>query len=64
MYALSAPYDLAAVGIATHAATAPLADGDYLEDASAPGLGVGGHPFLADLDRADARAVVEYLRTL
>ena len=28
-----------------------------------PGFAVGGHPFLADLG-GDARAVIEYLKTL
>jgi len=34
-----------------------------VQDASRPGLGVSGHPFLADLDE-DAPAVIEYLKTL
>jgi mono/diheme cytochrome c family protein len=60
---LSAPYDLDAVGVATKpATTAPGADA-YLHDASKPGFSVDGHAFLADLG-ADARAVIEYLKTL
>jgi hypothetical protein len=55
---LDAPYDLAAVGVETHA------DGPgYLHDASKPGFSVAGHPFLADLGK-DAAAVIEYLKTL
>lgn len=53
---LDAPYDLAAVGVAVGATGEPY-------DASRPGFSVGGHPFLADLG-ADARAVIEYLKTL
>ncbi len=57
-------YDLANVGIATHAPADVLAAGETLIDATRPGFGVGGHPFLADLGAADAAAVVEYLKTL
>ena len=65
---LDAPYDLDAVGVATRAPAAgaapgQLGPGEYLEDATRPGLGVGGHPFLAALG-PDARAVIEYLKTL
>lgn len=63
---LDGPYDLVNVGVHTRAAGAagekPRA-GEYLHDASTPGLGVLGHPFLADLG-ADASAVIEYLKTL
>jgi hypothetical protein len=55
---LDAPYDLAAVGVDSHA------DGPgYVHDAAKPGLSVAGHPFLADLGK-DATAVIEYLKTL
>ncbi|MGE5185674.1 MAG: hypothetical protein ACM31C_26615 [Acidobacteriota bacterium] len=57
------PYDLAAVGVATRVPGGALAHGEYLHDASRPGLSVAGHPFLADLG-ADAPAVIEYLKTL
>jgi len=53
-------YDLDAVGIAL--AAHPSAR-TYHYDASQPGLSVAGHPFLADLG-GDARAVIEYLKTL
>jgi hypothetical protein len=55
---LDAPYDFAAVGVATRAS-----GGSYELDASRPGFGFGGHPFLAELG-GDARAVIEYLKTL
>ncbi len=55
-----ADYDLAAVGVATHAA---LGDGDYRYDATQPGLSNAGHPFLAELG-PDAGLVIEYLKTL
>jgi mono/diheme cytochrome c family protein len=51
-------YDLETVGIAT----ADVA-GAFHHDATRPGFGVGGHPFLADLG-ADAALVIEYLKTL
>lgn len=57
---LDAPYDLAAVGVATRAAGSP---GTYAHDATKPGFSVAGHPFLADLG-GDAAAVIEYLKTL
>ena len=63
---LDAPYDLAAVGVSTRAPApgdATLGAGEYLHDATSPGLGVLGHPFLADMG-ADAKAIVEYLKTL
>lgn len=59
----AAPLDLERVGVALGDASQPLADGDYLQDASAPGFSAGGHPFLAELGD-DARAVIEYLKTL
>jgi mono/diheme cytochrome c family protein len=57
-------YDLAAVGVASHPPAATLAAGETLVDATQPGFGVGGHPFLAELGATDAAAVVEYLKTL
>jgi hypothetical protein len=60
---LAAPYDLATVGVTVRDATAPVGADSYLHDARAPGFSVAGHPFLADLG-ADARAVIEYLKTL
>ena len=41
-----------------------LRPGEYAYDGRAPGLGVEGHPFLADLPPEDRRAVIEYLKTL
>ena len=58
-----APLDLERVGVATGDPASPLGEGDFLQDAAAPGLHAGGHPFLADLGD-DARAVIEYLKTL
>ena len=63
---LDAPYDLDTVGVRTRApggADTKLGAGEYLHDASVPGLGVLGHPFLADMG-ADATAIIEYLKTL
>jgi mono/diheme cytochrome c family protein len=63
---LDAPIDLATVGLPVHAATParkPPAGG-YLHDGTRPGLSVLGHPFLSDLGAADAKAVIEYLKTL
>ncbi len=48
-------YDLVNVGV-------PIGTG-YAYDGTRPGFSVVGHPFLADLG-ADARAVIEYLKTL
>ena len=56
-------YDLDAVGVATRAPGAAPGPGEYLQDATHPGLSVAGHPFLSDLG-ADAPAVIEYLKTL
>jgi hypothetical protein len=59
-----AAYDLDAVGVKTHPVEggAPSA-GEYAYDGDGPGLGVEGHPFLADLG-SDAPAVIEYLKGL
>lgn len=48
-------YDLDKIGIAS---------GSLIIDATKPGFGVGGHPFLSQLGPADAALVVEYLKTL
>ena len=63
---LDAPYDLAAVGVATRPPPpgTPVPAGSYLHDAARTGFSAGGHPFLADLGAADAAAVIEYLKTL
>jgi hypothetical protein len=59
-----APYDLESVGVATRAADgSPLAPGEYVFDGNEPGIGVLGHPFLADLGPG-AAAVIEYLKEL
>jgi hypothetical protein len=59
-----AAYDLVSVGVATRPADgSPTTTGEYVFDASEPGLSVGGHPFLADLGPG-APAVIEYLKTL
>ena len=50
-------YDLATIGVPI------VTSGGYVDDATRPGFGIGGHPFLADLGR-DAPAVIEYLKTL
>jgi mono/diheme cytochrome c family protein len=56
-----ADYDLEHVGLASRAPDgSPLAPGEYLQD----GFSVAGHPFLASLGATDARAVIEYLKTL
>jgi len=60
---LAAPYDLGTVGVAVRDASTPMGAEAYLHDASRPGFSVAGHPFLADLG-AEARAVIEYLKTL
>jgi hypothetical protein len=62
-----APYDLARVGrrwSALREGEAPPAAGAYAYEGNAPGYGVDGHPFLAELPADDRRAVVEYLKTL
>jgi mono/diheme cytochrome c family protein len=64
---LDAPYDLAAVGVATRAPgalPAAMTANAYMHDASLAGFSVGGHTFLAALDAADADAVIEFLKTL
>jgi len=48
-------YDLDAIG---------LPSGPVTIDATKPGFGVGGHPFLAQLGPGDAALVIEYLKTL
>ncbi|MFN0248109.1 MAG: hypothetical protein ACKV2T_14560 [Kofleriaceae bacterium] len=60
---LGAPYDLATVGVAVLAPGANVPATGYAHDATMPGFGVGGHPFLSDLG-GEARAVIEYLKTL
>jgi mono/diheme cytochrome c family protein len=59
-------YDLDRVGVRyeTEEGSRPLRLGKYLYDSAAPGLGVGGHPFLSDLPAPDRRAVIEFLKTL
>lgn len=59
-----APLDLENVGVATGEPGSPLGEGDFLVDTTAPGLHAGGHSFLANLGDAEARAVIEYLKTL
>jgi hypothetical protein len=59
-----APLDLERVGVAIGDPSSPVGECDYLQDATVPGLGAGGHPFLADLGADEARAVIEYLKTL
>jgi hypothetical protein len=58
-----APLDLEKVGVATADAGALLGPGDYVQDGNVDGFRVSGHPFIADLGD-DAKAVVEYLKTL
>ena len=60
---LGAPYDLVTVGVAVVPDSRAAGQDRYLHDATRPGFGVGGHPFLAELG-ADAAAVIEYLKTL
>lgn len=59
-------YDLDRVGVRYEVPQSPraLRPGEYVYDGTAPGLGVGGHPFLAELTPDDRRAVIEYLKTL
>lgn len=59
-----APLDLEGVGVAVSSPGAPLGEGDFLQDASAPGYSVRGHPFLSNQGPENARAVIEYLKTL
>ncbi len=58
-------YDLATVGVPTSSTTGGTTGVriGYPYDATRPGFAVTGHPFLADLG-GDARAVIEYLKTL
>jgi hypothetical protein len=55
---LGGVYDLTNVGVAMRETPE-----SFHHDAAKPGFAVGGHPFLADLG-GDARAVIEYLKTL
>jgi hypothetical protein len=59
-------YDLDRVGVRYEGRTAgrPLRASEYEYDGTAPGLGVGGHPFLAKLAPGERKAVIEYLKTL
>jgi hypothetical protein len=59
-------YDLDRVGVRYEgrAAGRPLRASEYEYDGTAPGLGVGGHPFLAKLAPEGRKAVIEYLKTL
>jgi len=62
-----APYDLVHVGLRwtpLREGDAPAAAGAYAYDGTAPGYGVEGHPFLAELVAEDRHAVIEYLKTL
>ncbi len=61
---LDAPIDLGTVGLPARAPGGPLSHGEWEHDGSKAGLGVGGHPFLADLGPAEAKSVIEYLKTL
>jgi hypothetical protein len=61
---LDAPLDLKAMGVVMRTTDAPLAPGETRRDATAPGMSVTGHPFLASLGDKDAGAVIEYLKTL
>ena len=64
----TAPFDWERVGSRWRAvepgAEPELAPGEYLYDASEPGFGVQGHPFLSDLEPPSRAAVIEYLKTL
>ena len=58
-------YDLERVGVRYDVTDGrPLKPGEYLYDGGAPGFGVEGHPFLANLAAEERRAVIEYLKTL
>ena len=60
----SAPLNLDRLGV-TWRPPGPTPRGrEYLQDASVPGLGNGGHPFLSDLEAEERAAVLEYLKTL
>jgi hypothetical protein len=58
------PLDLEKIGMQTADANATLGPGDYVQDGTAPGFHVSGHPFLADLPDDVRTAVIEYLKTL
>lgn len=62
------PLDLERVGLrwrpVAEGASPELGPGEYLYDASRPGLGVRGHPFLSDLPPPDRTAILTYLKTL
>ena len=78
--AYGAPYDLDAVGLSIDTPRSPSGalrgpaepdlsstahdTHDYAYDGDRPGFSVAGHPFLADLGAAEARDVIEYLKTL
>ena len=58
-------YDLDRLGVRYEESSArPLRPGEYLYDGDKPGYTTGGHTFLADLDDAEKRAVIEYLKTI
>jgi mono/diheme cytochrome c family protein len=59
-----APLDLERVGVAVADPAAALGEGDFVVDTASPGLHGAGHPFLANLGADEARAVIEYLKTL
>jgi hypothetical protein len=60
-----AELDLDAVGVKVRdPAAGPPRGAEYVQDAAMPGLGNGGHPFLAELGAEGARAVIEYLKGL
>ena len=59
----AAPLNLERVGV-TWSADGTPGEGRYVHDATVPGLGVGGHPYLADQSADDRRAILEYLKTL
>jgi hypothetical protein len=59
-----AAYDLDAVGVRTRSVESRATSStEYAYDGEAPGLGVAGHPYLADLG-PNAAAVIEYLKGL
>jgi mono/diheme cytochrome c family protein len=61
-------YDLDRVGVRYEVAEPSparrLRPSEYLYDGTTPGLGVGGHPYLAKLAPDQRKAVIEYLKTL
>jgi hypothetical protein len=59
-----APYDLDDVGVRTRPVDSGAPSGsEYVYDGDTPGLGVEGHPFLANLG-PETPAVIEYLKGL